>query len=75
MWLSKIFGNGSNKSELQLVGKPEGKNHLGDFNIDGRVVLNKIGGKDAGCVWTGINCLGQVPVAGCFEHGKEPSFS
>ena len=52
-----------------LVGKPEGKNHLGDPGIDGRIILRWIITKwDVG-VWTGLswphaglrkNCNGKM---------------
>jgi len=40
-----------------LVGKPEGKNHLGDPGVDGRIMLRWIYRKwDVG-VWIGSSCL------------------
>jgi len=40
-----------------LVGKPEGKNHLGDPVVEGRIILKWIFRKwDVG-VWTGSNWL------------------
>ena len=40
-----------------LVGKPEGKNHLGDPGVDGRIILRWIFRKwDVG-VWNGSNWL------------------
>jgi len=32
-----------------LVGKPEGKNHWGDLDVDGRIILRRIFGK-----WEGV---------------------
>ena len=32
-----------------LVGKPEGKNHWGDLDVDGRIILSWIFGK-----WEGV---------------------
>jgi hypothetical protein len=40
-----------------LVGKPEGKNHWGDPDVDGRIILRLIFRKwDVG-VWTGLSWL------------------
>ena len=36
-----------------LVGKPEGKNHLGDPDVDGRIILRRIFRKWDVVVWTG----------------------
>jgi len=36
-----------------LVGKPEGKNHLEDPGIDGKIILEWILGILGGKVWTG----------------------
>jgi hypothetical protein len=36
-----------------LVGKPEGKNHLIDPEIDGRIILKRIFKKQNGTAWTG----------------------
>jgi len=41
-----------------LVGKPEGRDHLGDPGVDGRIILRWIFRKwDVG-VWTGSSWLG-----------------
>ena len=40
-----------------LVGKPEGKNHLEDPGIDGRIILRLIFRKWDGGEWTGLICL------------------
>jgi hypothetical protein len=37
MW--HIWGRGEERSIQGLVGKPEGKNHLEDLGIDGRIIL------------------------------------
>jgi hypothetical protein len=36
-----------------LVGKPEGKNHLEDLDVDGKIILEWILRKQGGRVWTG----------------------
>jgi hypothetical protein len=40
-----------------LVGKPEGKRHLGDPGIDWRIILRWIFRTLGVGVWTGSNCL------------------
>ena len=40
-----------------LVGKPEGKNHWGDLDVDGRITLIWIFGKWEGVVGTGLSWL------------------
>jgi hypothetical protein len=40
-----------------LVGKPEGKNHLEDQGVDGRMGSKCILGRLAGGVWSGSICL------------------
>jgi hypothetical protein len=37
-----------------LVEKPDGKNHLGDIGIDGRIILKLFLGKVDGGAWTGL---------------------
>ena len=39
------------------VGKPEGKNHLGDPGVDGRIILRWIFMKRPVGIWTGSNWL------------------
>ena len=40
-----------------LVGKPEGKNHWGDQDVDGRIILRRIFRKWEGVVVTGWSWL------------------
>ena len=40
-----------------LVGNPEGKNHLGDPGVDGRIIFRWIFGKWEGVVGTGWSWL------------------
>jgi hypothetical protein len=55
-----------------LVGKPEGKNHLEDLSVEGRMIVKWVFKK-----WAGVNGLdspwsGQEQVAGSCECGTEP---
>ena len=47
-----------------LVGKPEGKNHLGDPGVDGRIILRWILRKWEGVVGTGWSWLRIGTVGG-----------
>ena len=47
-----------------LVGKPEGKNHWGDQDVDGRVILRWIFRKWEGVVGTGWSWLRIGTVGG-----------
>jgi hypothetical protein len=40
-----------------LVGKPEGKNHLENPRVDGRIILRRIFRQCDVGVWTGLICL------------------
>jgi hypothetical protein len=40
-----------------LAGKPEGKSHWGDHDVDGRIILRCIFSKLEGVVWTGWSWL------------------
>jgi len=51
------MGEGSGVQRV-LVGKPEGKSHWGDLDVDGRIILRWIFGKwegvETGWSWLGI---------------------
>jgi len=44
IYLTRIYRSTVNKRRVfrVLVGKPEGKNHLGDLDVDGRIILRWI---------------------------------
>jgi hypothetical protein len=50
--------NAENRNSYRiLVGKPEGKNHQEDRDLDGWLILKWILERYAGVVWTGLICL------------------
>jgi hypothetical protein len=57
-WAGNVASIGERRDVYRvLVGKPEGKNHMGDQRIDERIILRCIFRKwDVG-VWTGSSCL------------------
>jgi hypothetical protein len=58
-----------------LLRKPKGKNHLGDPDVDGRIILKWIFRK---CIWeVGLDRIGcgWGQVNGTCECGNEPSGS
>jgi len=57
-----------------FVGQPEGKDHLGDPGIDGRIILRGIFRKWDVVVWTGSIWL-RIGTAGTCDCGNEPSGS
>jgi hypothetical protein len=56
-----------------LVGKPEGRDHSGKLVINGKIIQERILGKQDWCV-CGMDSYGsrQEPVAGSCEHNNEP---
>jgi hypothetical protein len=56
-----------------LVGKPEGKNHLEDLGVDGRIILECILRKQGEKVWTRCLWFRIGLVADSCELGNEPS--
>ena len=57
-WAGRVVRMGVRRDVYRvLVGKPEGKSHLGDPDVDGRIILRWIFRKwDVG-VWTGSSWL------------------
>jgi hypothetical protein len=47
-----------------LVGKPEGRNHLEDPGVDGRIILKWVFKKWDGMAWPGLICLRIRTVGG-----------
>ena len=58
-----------------LVRKPDGKNHLGDPGVDGRIILRWIFRKWGVGVWTGSSWHRLGTGRGTCECGDEPSDS
>jgi len=58
-----------------LVGKCEGRRHLEDLGIVGRIILKWIFKMWDEETWTGLIDSGQGQVAGACECGNEPSGS
>jgi hypothetical protein len=54
-----------------LVGRPEGRHHLRDPGVDGRIILKLFFKKWDGA-WTGLSWLRIGTVAGSCECGNEP---
>jgi hypothetical protein len=55
-----------------LVGKPEGKNHLEDLGIGGRIVLKQISEKYSVRCGLDASGSGQGLVVGCCKHSNKP---
>jgi hypothetical protein len=51
---------------------PKGRDHSEDLAVDGKVISERITGKQGGGVWTKCICLRTGPSGGC-EDGHEPS--
>jgi len=57
-WAGHVARMGERRGVYRvLVGKPEGKNHLEDPDVDGRIILRWIFRKWDGGVWTGSSWL------------------
>jgi hypothetical protein len=73
-WAGRVARMGERRSVYRiLVGKYEGKSHLEDPGVDGRVILRWIFRKLDVEVWTGLDRVGsgQGQVAGTCECGNE----
>jgi len=55
--------------------KLEGRDHSEDLRVYGRIILEWILGKLGVKMWAGSMWLRIGPMAGCCEHGNEPSGS
>jgi hypothetical protein len=54
-WKEHVVCMGNRRGAYRvLVGKPEGKNHLEDPDVDGRIILKWIFSKWNGGAWTGL---------------------
>jgi len=54
-WACGAYGSGEGGVRV-LVGKPEGKNHWGDLDVDGWIILGWFSRRwDVG-IWTGLGC-------------------
>ena len=58
-----------------LVGKPEGRKHLGDRGVDGRIILKRMLEKWDGGYGLVRSVSGQGQVVGSCEYGNETSGS
>jgi hypothetical protein len=57
-WMAHVAHMGERRGAHRvLVGKPEGKNHLEDPGIDGRIILRCIFRKWDVTAWTGLSWL------------------
>jgi hypothetical protein len=54
-WVGHVVRMGERTGAyMGLVGKPEGKNHVEDLGVDGRIILQCMLKKSFGKVWTGV---------------------
>jgi hypothetical protein len=75
-WARHVARMGEGRKVFRvLVGKPEERDHLKDQGVDGRMGLEWILGRVAGECGMDSPGSGHGPVAGCCEHGDEPSLS
>jgi hypothetical protein len=58
-----------------MVGKTEGKNHLEDPSVDGRIILGGSSGSGTWVYGLDRSGSGQGQVAGTCEYDNEPSGS
>jgi hypothetical protein len=56
------------------VGKREGRNHLGDLDVDGMIILKLISNKRDTKTWTGFIWLGIYTFGGTCFNGQGDAF-
>jgi hypothetical protein len=74
-WACGVHGGGERCIKHFGWGGLKGGDHYEDLGIDGRITLRWILGKLGLGMWIGFIGSGQGQVAGCCEHGDEPSDS
>ena len=70
-WAGNVTCTGDRRGAYRVFfGRSEGKNHLEDLNVDGRIILKYTFKKwEGGMDWIGLSVYGEV--AGCCESGNE----
>jgi hypothetical protein len=57
-----------------LVRKPKGRDQLGDMDVCGKIIFQRILRKCSFMLWMLLTLLSIVPVAGSCEHSNEQTF-
>lgn len=73
-WAGHVARAGKMRNACRiLIGNVGVRDHLGDLDVDGRIIL-KIDFREVGCeVWTDSAVPGWGPLTGFCEYGYEPS--